>query len=188
MSKIARGLSQGDRGQTSEATIHLTARIDQLDAKIIDLVVLGYVAKEISNKIGRPLSTVQRRVRLLQEGGIVKTTTDLSYTKLGLKYGNLLVYMRNGDVGSVAGSIAGMQGILGVAVHIGSSDIIALYLYRESANLLGLTSKIRQLEGVERVAWSEEVYQVPLTNGASLGPMLLGEVQTSRRSVKDRTR
>jgi DNA-binding Lrp family transcriptional regulator len=156
------------------ATSRSIKGVDELDLKIIDQLILGdRKTKEIAQKVGRPLSTVQRRIRSLIDQGVVKPNIELSYGKLGLKHGNLLVYLRNGDVRSIADRIAEMEGVLGVSIHIGNSDVVAFFLYKDSAHLLELTSRVRQLEGVERVVWSEEVYQVPLKNSVSLEPMVL---------------
>jgi DNA-binding Lrp family transcriptional regulator len=148
------------------------AGIDSVDVKIIDLLIGGLKSRQIAERLDRPLSTVQRRIRKLFEEGIVKSSVELAYKRLGLKRGDLFVYLRSGDVRSIADRIAGMEGILDVSIHIGNSDIMGRFMYTDSAHLLEFTSRVRQLEGVERVVWSEEVYQVPLKNSVSLEPIL----------------
>ncbi|CAN5564421.1 hypothetical protein BH18THE1_BH18THE1_08250 [soil metagenome] len=49
-------------------------------------------------------------------------------------------------------------GILSVAVHIGNSDHVALFIYKDSKQLLDTISESKKINGVVRVLLSEEVY------------------------------
>jgi len=54
------------------------------------------------------------------------------------------------------------NGILSVAVHIGNSDLVALFIYKDSKQLLDIISETKLIQGVNRVLWSEEVYFIPM--------------------------
>ena len=54
------------------------------------------------------------------------------------------------------------QGIISVAVHIGNSDLVALFVYKNSKQLLDTISESKKIPGVERVLWSEEVYFIKM--------------------------
>src|SRR5215472_16606208 len=137
--------------------------MDELDLQILDSLMAGLKGKQIAAKLGRPMSTVQRRARKLFESGAVSTKVRIDYAKLGLKRGNLFVYLKNGDTREVASGLAKMLGIASVSIHIGNADVVAEFMYRDSADLLEFIQTIKNNSGVDKVVWSEEVYKVPLS-------------------------
>ena len=50
------------------------------------------------------------------------------------------------------------KGMLSVQAHVGNSDLVALFVYRDSKDLLDTMNEIKEIEGIEKVLWSEEVY------------------------------
>lgn len=65
-------------------------------------------------------------------------------------------------VNEVGKALASRPGILSVAVHIGNSDLVALFVYKNSKQLLDTISESKKIPGVERVLWSEEVYFIKI--------------------------
>jgi len=49
-----------------------------------------------------------------------------------------------------------------VEIHIGNSDILGHVIYKEGKDLLDLISSIKRIEGVDRIVWSERIYQSPI--------------------------
>jgi len=49
-----------------------------------------------------------------------------------------------------------------VAVHIGNSDLVVLFVYKDSKQLLETISELKKIKGAERVIWSEEVYFIKM--------------------------
>ena len=139
-----------------------TNRIDKLDSEIIQLLLKGKNSKYIANKVKSPLSTVQRRTRKLFEEELIVSTVELNYEKLGYKRGLLHLYLSDGQVDEVGNNLAERAGILSVAVHIGNSDLVALFIYKDSKQLLDTISESKKIKGVERVLWSEEVYFIKM--------------------------
>jgi Lrp/AsnC family transcriptional regulator, regulator for asnA, asnC and gidA len=137
-------------------------RIDKLDGEIIHLLIRGKSSKFIANKLKAPLSTVQRRTRKLFENELIISTINLNYEKLGLKRGLLHLYLDDGHVNEVGTALAARPGIISVAVHIGNSDLVALFVYKNSKQLLDTISECKKIPGVERVLWSEEVYFIKM--------------------------
>ena len=137
-------------------------RIDRLDEDIIQLLLKGKNSKDIANKVKSPLSTVQRRTRKLFENELIVSTVELNYEKLGYKRGLLHLYLSDGIVDEVGKILAERPGILSVAVHIGNSDLVALFIYKDSKQLLETISESKKIKGVERVLWSEEVYFIKM--------------------------
>jgi len=48
-------------------------------------------------------------------------------------------------------------GVTSVEIHIGNSDILADFAYKESKDLFDVILKIKQMSGIERVIWSERI-------------------------------
>ena len=71
-------------------------------------------------------------------------------------------YLRDGDMKSTAEKISDMEGITSVSIHIGNSDIVADFIYRDSEQIIDIVSSIKKIEGVEKTVWSEEVYALPI--------------------------
>jgi len=138
---------------------------DKLDSQIIDLLINGKDNKSISAKMNIPLSTIQRRTRRLFEKHFVTQKVELNYDKLGYKRGFLHVYLTNGQINKIGQAIADMPGTISVAVHIGNSDLVALFIYKDSKQLLKIIGDTKFIEGVDRVLWSEEVYFIPVKEG-----------------------
>lgn len=49
-----------------------------------------------------------------------------------------------------------------VAVHIGNSDLVVLFIYKDSKQLLETISESKIIKGVERILWSEQVYFIKM--------------------------
>ena len=137
--------------------------IDIIDKKIIELLIANHDNTFISQKLEIPLSTIQRRTRKLFEKEIISTKIELNYEKLGYKRGLLHVYLQKGQLDRIGQIVVEKRGILSVSVHVGNSDLVALFVYRDSKDLIETMTNIKEIEGVERVLWSEEVYFISPT-------------------------
>ncbi|MEO9295687.1 MAG: Lrp/AsnC family transcriptional regulator [Nitrososphaera sp.] len=131
--------------------------MDDLDVKVLNLLLSGSDSKTIAKELGKPLSTVQRRIRNMTTQGIIRYSSELNYPKLGLKKGLIHVYLQDGDMRSAAKKLLDFEGILEVATHIGNSDLVGTFVFTDSKEVLDLIANAKKLEGVEKVAWSEEV-------------------------------
>ena len=137
-------------------------RIDDIDMRVIELLTFGFNNKQISVKLKIPLSTTQRRTRKLFEKGLIVTRTEPNYEKLGFKRGLIHIYLSKGEIESVGLAISKMKGIISASVHVGNSDIVGFFIYRNTWQLLKMTSDVKKVPGVEKIMWSEEVYSIPI--------------------------
>ena len=135
--------------------------LDKTDFRIVSLLVLGYDNKKISSTLKIPLSTIQRRTRRILQSGIVTLEYQPNFKLLGLKKGLLHTYLRDGQLKKTAEKISKMDGILSVTIHVGNSDVVSEFVYDNSEELVDIVAAIKQIEGVERVVWSEEVFKLP---------------------------
>jgi DNA-binding Lrp family transcriptional regulator len=136
--------------------------LDDLDFRIISLLVTGSDNKHISDELKVPLSTIQRRTRNILLSGIVTMRIEPNFRRLGIKKGLLHVYLSTGDIKECTLKVAKMEGMLSASVHVGNSDIVGEFVYEDSEQLVDTISNIKHLDGVDRVMWSEEVYAVPV--------------------------
>ena len=134
--------------------------LDKIDYKIISLLIPGLENKEISKELGIPLSTIQRRTRNIIKNGLVEIKILPNFRRIGLKKGLLHIYIRTGSIKETALEISKFDGVLSSSVHVGNSDIVAEFVYEDSEQLIDTIVKIKGLESVERVLWSEEVFTI----------------------------
>jgi len=134
--------------------------LDKTDFRIVSLLVLGYDNKKISSTLKIPLSTIQRRTRLILQSGIVTLEYQPDFKLLGMKKGLLHTYLRDGQLRKTAEKVSEMDGILSVTIHVGNSDVVSEFVYDNSEELVDIIAAIKEIEGVERVVWSEEVFKV----------------------------
>ena len=75
----------------------------------------------------------------------------------------LHIYLRDGSLKQRAETILKLDGILSVSIHLGSSDILTEFVYDNSECLVDIISEIKHMQGIERVLWSEEIYNIPVS-------------------------
>jgi hypothetical protein len=71
------------------------------------------------------------------------------------------VYLRNCNIEEMTKKILDLDHITHVEIHIGNSDILGNVVYKEGIELLNLISAIKKMEGVDKILWSERIYQSP---------------------------
>jgi len=135
----------------------MISNIDESDIQIINLMIKGDNNKEISSKLHIPLSTVQRRAKRILEQELVITTTHLNRFKFGYRTGLIHIYCSDKNIQQTAKKVLEFGGVTSVEIHIGNSDILADFAYKESKDLFDVILKIKQISGIERVIWSERI-------------------------------
>jgi len=131
--------------------------LDKIDHNIISLLLIDYDNKHISNELKIPLSTIQRRVRNILSSGIVTVKVQPNFKMLGIKKGLIHVYLQNGNIKDINSQVAKMQGFLSTSIHVGNSDIVGEFVYKDTEDLVDAISNIKHIEGVDKVLWSEEI-------------------------------
>ena len=139
---------------------NISSQMDNTTFKIISLLVLGYDNKKISSALKIPLRTIQRRTRIILHSGLVNLDYRPNFKILGIKKGLLHIYIHDGQLKKTAEKVSEMEGILAVTIHVGNSDVVAEFVYDNSEDLVDIIALIKQIQGVDKVQWSEEVYRV----------------------------
>jgi len=136
--------------------------LDELDMKLISLLIQGYDNKQIAKNVKSPLSTIQRRTRKLFEAKYVVNNVELNFQKLGYHKGYVHLYLHGGtDMNVFAERLRNMKGIYSVGLHLGNSDIVGTIVFKENREVLDLIADVKKLEGISRIIWSHEVYTLP---------------------------
>jgi hypothetical protein len=91
---------------------------------------------------------------------LVTISRHLNRVKFGYHTGLIHVYSSDGDINEEAKKVLALEGVTSVEIHIGNSDILAEYAYKDSKDLLDVISKIKKIQGVERVIWSERIIRL----------------------------
>ena len=135
--------------------------LDKQDYRIINRMIQNADNKDISENLRIPLSTIQRRTRILIREGYIRQVFQPNYKKLGLKKGLLHVYVRTGNIKEMAEELLSSDGIMSAGIHVGNSDIVGEFVYEDNKQLVDLISHVKDNDAVDRVVWSEEVYLLP---------------------------
>ena len=98
--------NNGDNNQETDYKL-----IDEIDQKLLELLLKGYTNKKIALEAKSPLSTIQRRIRKIFGNEYVHRKTELNHKKLGLRKGYLLISLKGDDSNLVAQKISTIRGI-----------------------------------------------------------------------------
>lgn len=69
--------------------------------------------------------------------------------------------MSDGNIDQVSKKVYDLDGITTVEFHVGNSDILGHVIYKDGKELLNIIVAIKKIDGVEKVVWSERIYQSP---------------------------
>ena len=134
--------------------------IDEIDQKLVELLMKGYSNKKIALEAKSPLSTIQRRIRKIFGNEYVHKKTELNHKKLGLRKGHLIISLKGDHSNLVAQEISKIRGITYVSLVAGSIDILCTCLFRETSDLFKMIETIKTIENVDNVSWAEEVNNI----------------------------
>ena len=136
--------------------------IDDLDQRLLELLIKGYENKQISVEVKTPLSTVQRRIRKIFESQYISRKNELNHKNLGLRKGYLQISLKGGNSYGVAQKLAGTSGIISVSEVTGNDfDILCICIFKNTEELFSLIENIKTIERINKVAWAEEVRSLP---------------------------
>lgn len=151
---VATMKKSGDKG--------IQTKIDELDMTIVNYMLTGYSTLEIAQKVNKPLSTIQRRIKHLTGKGYVIPVMHLNFKKFGLRRGVLHFKCKTTDMHEAVQKIAAISGVESASGYLGSLDLIANVVYADSAEVLDIIGKARDLNLVTDASWSEEIHSVPI--------------------------
>jgi DNA-binding Lrp family transcriptional regulator len=135
--------------------------IDEIDQKLLELLLKGYTNKRIALEAKSPLSTIQRRIRKIFENEYIYKKTELNHKRLGLRKGYLLISLKGDYSSLIAQKVSLIKGITCVSLVTGSIDILCTCLFKETSDLFKMIESVKTIERVDKVSWAEEVHNIP---------------------------
>jgi DNA-binding Lrp family transcriptional regulator len=116
----------------------------------------------LSKSLDIPLSTVQRRRKRL-EANLLETSYSIRIEKFGLRSATLFVTVNCASAESIGREVLSLDNeVISVKRCIGenSIDLQAEVLFESNKELLGIIERIKSIEGVSNVSWSEAIKMI----------------------------
>ena len=135
--------------------------ISTIDKKILKILLSpddGKSTKSMSTKLEIPVTTVRRRRKRL-ERNFLKMHYVLDIERFGWRRVDFFISIRHGMINTVATKLMALNDVTYVGKSIGEHtiDLRVESIVKDNNVLLDLLEKIKEMEGVEDVVWSEIV-------------------------------
>jgi DNA-binding Lrp family transcriptional regulator len=150
--------NQYDKYVVSRAKMNQQKEVDELDLQLLNLLLKGFDNKRIAETTESPLSTIQRRTRLIFEKGLATSKVEPDYKRLGFKKGFLALRLKGGRIQSIVKRLQGIRGIIAISANIGTFPISCTIVYKNAPELWNMISSVQELDNIQEVLWSEEIY------------------------------
>jgi DNA-binding Lrp family transcriptional regulator len=149
--------------EIQRADIKNITRISDSDKEILKVLLspdngIKRSSLLLANKLGIPQTTIQRRKKRL-ENEFLTTSYTLDLEKFGWRRVDLLISTRNGRTDFVANKLLENEEVVYVGKSIGEHtiDLRVEIIIRDNAELLDILEKVKGMDGVNDVVWSEIV-------------------------------
>ena len=136
--------------------------ISNLDRKLLKILLSPNgdlkSSKSLSAKLGIPMTTVRRRRKRL-ESKFLKMYYVLDIEKFGWKRVDFFISIRDGMVNAVANKMLDLDEVTYIGKSIGEHtiDLRVETILKDNASILDFLEKIKAMQGVKDVVWSEIV-------------------------------
>ena len=136
--------------------------ISSLDRKLLKILLSPNgdlkSSKSLSAKLGIPMTTVRRRRKRL-ESKFLKMYYVLDIEKSGWKRVDFFISIRDGMVNAVANKMLDFDEVTYIGKSIGEHtiDLRVETILKDNASILDFLEKIKAMQGVKDVVWSEIV-------------------------------
>jgi DNA-binding Lrp family transcriptional regulator len=155
--------SSQDKGDISSDNSALKSRLSVSDKEILKVLLspdngIKRSSLLLASKLGIPQTTVLRRRKRLEKEFLTSSYT-LNLEKFGWRRIDLLIYTRNGKTDSVANRLLESEEVVYVGKSIGEHtiDLRVEIIIRDNSELLNILEKVKAMDGVNDVIWSEIV-------------------------------
>lgn len=136
--------------------------ISDLDRKLLKILLSPNgdlkSTKDLSAKLGIPITTVRRRRKRL-ESKFLKFHYVLDIEKFGWKRVDFFISIRDGMVNTVANKMLDFDEVTYIGKSIGEHtiDLRVETILKDNASILDFLEKIKAMDGIKDVVWSEIV-------------------------------
>ena len=146
----------------SKRVVNQKTSISELDRKLLKILLMpngdSKSSKSLSAKLGIPITTVRRRRKRLEDK-FLKINYVLDIEKFGWKRIDFFISIRNGMVDAVAKKLLDIDDVTYVGKSIGEHtiDLRIETIVKDNASILDHLERIKAMDGVNDVVWSEIV-------------------------------
>ena len=155
--------SEDDKGDSNSDNFALTSKLSVSDKEILKVLLspdngIKRSSLLLAGKLGIPQTTIQRRKKRIEKEFLTSSYT-LNLEKFGWRRVDLLIYTRNGKTDSVANRLLETEEVVYVGKSIGeyTIDLRVEIIIRDNSELLNILEKVKAMDGVNDVIWSEIV-------------------------------
>ena len=143
------------------ANTNTVGHLSDIDKKLLKILLSpnGNVkSSSISKELGLPITTIRRRRKRL-ETEFLKSYYVLDIEKFGWRRVDFFISTKNGKINSVANKLLEIDEVTYVGKSIGEHtiDLRVETIIKDNVILLDLLEKIKGMDGVNDVVWSEIV-------------------------------
>ena len=157
------GDSDEDKGDINSKNTAPISKLSESDKEILKVLLspdngIKRSSLLLAEKLRIPLTTIQRRKKRLEKDFLTSSYT-LNLEKFGWRRVDLLIYTRNGKTDSVANRLLENEEVVYVGKSIGEHtiDLRVEIIVRDNSELLNILEKVKAMDGVNDVIWSEIV-------------------------------
>jgi hypothetical protein len=141
-------------------TIPHLSTIDRMILKEILSSTEKRTSTFLSKKLKVPTATIQRRKRLERE--FLEKEYTLCHEKFGWRRVDFFISTISGKTNSVARELLALREVIFVGKSIGEHtiDLRVEAIVKDNSQILDLMNRIKAIDGVKQVVWSEIVMRV----------------------------
>ena len=144
-----------------KSTTTTTTHLSDIDKKLLQILLSpngNITSSSISKELGVPITTIRRRRKRL-ESEFLKSYYVLDVDKFGWRRVDFFISIKNGKINSVANKLMEIDEVTYVGKSIGEHtiDLRVETIVKDNVILLDLLEKIKGMDGVNDVVWSEIV-------------------------------
>jgi DNA-binding Lrp family transcriptional regulator len=144
------------------------SQLSELDRKLLKLLLStgGEIpTHELSQQLGIPLSTVQRRRKKLEDTYLIKTYS-LDPMKFGYRRIDLLIYTEGGQTMKIGEELLKREEVTSALRTIGEHtiDLRVEVFVKDNGVLLDLLEEVKAMKGVRDVIWTEVIATIGRKN------------------------
>jgi DNA-binding Lrp family transcriptional regulator len=155
--------SNDDKSITNIKNFELIPKLSVSDKEILKVLLspdngIKRSSLLLASKLRIPQTTIQRRKKRLEKEFLTSSYT-LNLERFGWRHVDLLISTRNGKTDSVANRLLENEEVVYVGKSIGEHtiDLRAEIIIRDNSELLNILEKVKAMDGVNDVIWSEIV-------------------------------